>query len=137
MPESGGLRQRLASTIHDVEEEFAIAVRLDLADRDDRALASISPSLVGAVLRATREGLVNAAKHARPCQVRVIARLVGDDVLEVRVEDDGLALVEGPGAGHGLESMQRLLRPFGGDVGLGRENAVTVFRVTVPFYPGG
>jgi signal transduction histidine kinase len=127
------LTDQLHSIAHEVEEEFGLAIRVQVSQTDRERLAGVPESLSGAVLRATREGMVNAAKHAQPCKVMVLARTIGTETLEVTVSDDGRDDISTDRAGHGIDSVRRLLREHGGTLELSRSSGgITFYRVTAP-----
>ncbi len=86
------------------------------------------------LLLAVREAVGNVLKHASASQVKIVMRVDGD-VLEVRVEDDGVGFDVGKGTrvGHdGLGNIARRMKEAGGTVEIqsapGQGTAVT-FRV--------
>lgn len=129
----GGWCERLGSVAHDVEEEFGVAIRV-MAPDDGGALATdVPPAVAGAVLRAVREGLVNAAKHAQPCRIDVDTAVEPDGILVVTVRDDGGADLDLDHAGHGLSAVRRMLGDVGGSLRVQRKSgSVTEFEVRVP-----
>jgi len=85
-------------------------------------------------LLAVREAVGNVLKHASAKQVRIALRLDGD-ILEARVEDDGVGFdpAQPGGVGHdGLGNMARRMKEAGGTLDIqsapGRGTCVT-FRV--------
>lgn len=137
-PESTGWAERLASVAHDIEHEFAIAtaIRVQLPEAPG-GTPELSGSLAGALVRAVREGLVNAAKHAQPCRIELTARIEDAELLVVTVTDDGPVGPIRGAAGHGLAAVRRMLVGVGGTVRLERDRAITRYTVTVPLLPGG
>ncbi|KUM85552.1 MULTISPECIES: sensor histidine kinase [Streptomyces] len=72
-----------------------------------------------AVYRIVQESLTNAARHAGPAKVRV-ELAYGEDVLAVRVDDDGTADPERPPRpGHGLTGMRERVTALGGTLHTG------------------
>ncbi|WP_445352018.1 sensor histidine kinase [Haloactinomyces albus] len=74
-----------------------------------------------AVYRIVQEALTNTRKHAGPHVSRARVRLwYGDDVLEVRISDDGRGAVtflgSTTGGGHGLVGMQERVAVYGGSI---------------------
>lgn len=136
---SGGLRERLDSIAHDVEDEFGVAIKVAATAESERQSAGLSPAVSGVVLRAVREGLVNAAKHAQPCRIDLTACLApheSDDRPEsliLMVQDDGVDDFDPETAGHGLAAVRRMLGDIGGALRLDREaGSVTRYEVRVP-----
>jgi anti-sigma regulatory factor (Ser/Thr protein kinase) len=91
---------------YDADPESVGRARAELAHFASRAGAS--PSLVDGVRLAVSEAVTNAVRHAYPLdpgEVRVRA-LVGEDVLEVVVSDDGCGVhrdrTDNGGLGFGL-----------------------------------
>jgi signal transduction histidine kinase len=63
-----------------------------------------------ALIKAAREALVNAAKHAGPCRIRVQLTVTGRDRLLLTVIDDGVGRVRArTERGHGLSAVRRVL----------------------------
>jgi signal transduction histidine kinase len=114
-PPATDFGRRLAAAVADIEEEFPLAVHLDL----DPAAAAVSARLRRAtadlLVRVAREAMVNAAKHAGPCQVTVSLGLTERGRLRVQVADDGLGLADRrSGGGHGLVTLRQAVRDHGG-----------------------
>ncbi|PYE12457.1 histidine kinase [Williamsia limnetica] len=131
--ESEFLVDRLRSVVAQVEEEFQIPIRLEINDADFPTLENIAPQVADAALRAAREGMVNAAKHAGPCRVTVVLKPAGDHRFLVAVIDDGLGTSANRSDGHGLSAIRRLIRQFGGSVRLSRnEPPLMRFEVILP-----
>lgn len=109
------LARRLRREIEAVEEEFGVAVRVEIGE-DDSLLAA-PRSIADVAVKIAREGMVNAAKHAGPCRIRLEA---GTDTgaLVVAVHDDGFGLREKPAdaQGMGLSSLHRAAEAAGGSV---------------------
>jgi signal transduction histidine kinase len=67
------------------------------------------------VIRAAREALVNAAKHAGLCRVTVRIELDGAGWMRLTIADDGLgSLAPRSGGGHGLSAVGQLIADQGG-----------------------
>jgi signal transduction histidine kinase len=90
----------------------ARGVGLDATERIDVAVDELSPQVDAAAYRIVQEALTNVVKHARARRVEVTAQ-VRDDVLHVRVVDDGQGAGE-HGDGHGLAGMAERVRLLGG-----------------------
>jgi signal transduction histidine kinase len=112
-----GLVERLAAAVHAVEEEFGRAVQLDIAPDAAEVAQDIDHPTMGVLARAAREALVNAAKHAGPCQLGITLRLSRRNRLVLTVTDHGVGLRTGccP-AGYGTAAVQRAVRLQGGSL---------------------
>ncbi|MER5669636.1 GAF domain-containing sensor histidine kinase [Pseudonocardia alni] len=110
-----GLARRLRREVQTVEEEFGVVVRAGIVDDD--ALLAVPRSVAGAAVKIAREGMVNAAKHAGPCCIRLTAA-VEAGALTVAVHDDGFGLRTRPAdaRGMGLPSLRRAAEDVGGEV---------------------
>jgi signal transduction histidine kinase len=131
---ANGLPERLAEVVSDVEQEFAIAVHLEISgDAIETAKRARRP-VADLVLRVARESLVNAAKHARPSRVSVTLDTTRPDRLRLRVLDDGIGLHERHDAPHhGLASLRRAARKRGGSFEVQRGSAGgTLVGVSIP-----
>ena len=125
------LERRLAGVAESVGEEFGVVVRMELGP-----LAGVPRHVADAAVKVAREGIVNAAKHAGPCQIILAAKLTRDGALHgagalngsmsgagallVAVTDDGLGLGRAaPGSGgYGLGSLRRAVVDAGGELGV-------------------
>jgi len=113
------LGSRLAATVGGIEEEYGHPVQLEITPAAARAAAALGPSRTSLLTKVTREALVNAAKHAGPCQLAVRLAVTRRGRLLLSVSDDGIGLgTRRPGAGHGLNSLRRAVRQHGGDLRL-------------------
>jgi signal transduction histidine kinase len=110
---AGDLAARLASVVARVEDEFTIAVHLEL-DEDAANLADLHQPAADALVRVARESLVNVAKHAGPCRAAVTLRMAPGDELVLSISDDGQGSATSQGRHHhGLESLRRMLEDQG------------------------
>lgn len=103
-------------------------------------LAVLSPTLETALLRIVQEALQNVRLHSRASEVEV-ALAVEDDVLDLRITDDGVG-IEGAGhlgshgSGFGLISMRERAQLAGGSFVVRSEaGRGTSIEVTVPLHP--
>jgi signal transduction histidine kinase len=136
-PEARRLVDRLAELVQITEEEFAIPVRLDLGRADHQVVDTLAPAAAEVLLRAAREGIVNAAKHAGPCRVLVRLAATRGGSLVLTVVDDGVGLDDAAVVtGHGIASMRRMLRAHGGTLRMSRRgDSATTMQVTLPLAP--
>jgi signal transduction histidine kinase len=131
--ESEFIVDRLRSVVAQVEDEFQIPIRLEVSDADFPSLKKVAPDVADVALRAAREGMVNAAKHAGPCRVTVVMKPTREHRFLVAVIDDGLGTSVTRSDGHGLSAIRRLVRQFGGSVRLSRnEPPLMRFEVVLP-----
>ena len=116
-PSAPSLERRIRLEVEAVEDEFGVAVRVELPGDDE--LGAVPRPVADAVVKIAREGTVNAAKHAGPCRVALEVRRDGDGLL-LSIIDDGLGPgpPSGHGSGHGLLSLRRLVEDLGGTVSL-------------------
>jgi PAS domain S-box-containing protein len=90
---------------------------------DDGQPKPVGPEVRTVLFQATRELLVNVAKHARATRCRVSVRRAGNEI-EIRVEDDGSGFdpTAGPPAGaaggFGLFNVRERIARLGGRVGI-------------------
>lgn len=110
----------LASTVSEIEHEYGLPIHLDISHRARAATINLHRPAAKAMLRAAREALINAAKHAGPC--RAIVRLgINHDRLRLSVADDGIGIENRQETGHyGLESVRMLIRDQGGTMRVSR-----------------
>jgi len=130
------LPARLASVVSRVEDEFTLAVHLEL-DEDAAKAAAMHRAAADALVRVARESLVNVAKHAGPCRVAMTMRVTADEALVLSISDDGQGTATSQGRHHhGLQSLRRLLADQGGAlrVSHGARGGTTV-TATVPLGP--
>lgn len=111
------LGSRLAAVVAEVEEEFSVAVHLDL-DPDTSAVSTrLRRATKDLLVRVAREAVINAVKHAGPCQVTVALGLTRRGRVRVTVSDDGLGLIDRRrDAGHGLVALRQAVRQHGGSL---------------------
>ncbi|HJV60931.1 MAG TPA: PAS domain S-box protein [Albitalea sp.] len=108
-----GLPPALEWLGEEIERSFGLRVHV----HDDGRPKPLSQETRSILYRATRELLINAAKHAHGAQASIDSRRDGDRVV-VRVCDDGVgfdaARPAGAGAGLGLRSVHERLSFIGG-----------------------
>lgn len=107
----------LFSALDDLVASFAsvLHVRLELDPRLKEARASLSSKATRAALRLVQEALLNALKHARAREVRVVGELGPDGGLTLRVEDDGRGFgAGGVRRGLGFSILGKELEAHGG-----------------------
>jgi light-regulated signal transduction histidine kinase (bacteriophytochrome) len=108
----------LGAALEVLGEEIGQSFGLRVEVRDDGVAKPLPPAARSILYRATRELLINAAKHARTHAARVVASVHGTQ-LEVCVEDDGVGYdpaAAGPGRRHarGLATLRERLALVGG-----------------------
>jgi signal transduction histidine kinase len=122
----------IASTVSEVEHEYALPVHLDIAERARGVAATLRKPVCQAILRTVRECLINAAKHGGPC--RALVKLdVARDRIRLSVIDDGIGIQRRAGdSRHGLPSLRRLVRAQGGSMRVASSQTGGT-RVTISF----
>lgn len=114
-PPAADIATRLASVVAGVEEEFAIAVHLQVERGVAQAARHLGRPASDALVKVAREALVNAAKHAGPCRIGVELELEAHDRLRLTVADDGFgARPCRDGHHHGLRAIDHLIADQGG-----------------------
>ncbi|MGE4425225.1 MAG: GAF domain-containing sensor histidine kinase [Solirubrobacteraceae bacterium] len=135
-PPRAAVHDRIALIAAGIEEEHAITVDVDIPDGVAQTAGGMSRPASDVVVRAAREALVNAAKHAGRCRVVVQLRIsrAGRMVLTVRDDGPGIDRRRRRGPTHGLDLLRRELREHGGQlrVGGGAAGGTTV-TASVPF----
>jgi signal transduction histidine kinase len=71
-------------------------------------------SAANLVARAAREALVNAAKHAGPCQLAVTVTVTRRNRLLLTVTDGGIGIGRRRSDGYGTSALRRAVRRHGG-----------------------
>lgn len=113
--------QRLAAAITRIEQEFSVAINLQLAPPAVEAANRLRRPAADALIKAAREATVNAAKHAGPCRIRVQLTVTDRRRVLLCVNDDGVGGARDRGrAGHGLAAIRRTLDEHGGCLRVGR-----------------
>jgi signal transduction histidine kinase len=131
-PPAADLGARLAAVVAGVESEFSIAIHMDVRPDTKAAARDLRRPVSEALIRAAREALVNAAKHAGPCRITVTLQVVRNRLL-LTVADDGLGMAPTTGAPrHGLASLRKLIREHGGTFRLCNAGGGTRVTVSVP-----
>lgn len=112
---TGPLSAELASVARAARDQWGV----DVVDEVDPALdARVPPEITAELVRAARECLTNAAKHAGPCVVHLAVTPVGRDAVRLTVTDDGTGARSGTSTGHGLASLRRRAADLGGELTL-------------------
>ena len=113
-PIRGDLAQRLGLLVESLEEEFNIAIRVEIPAPAAEAAKSLRRSVADALVKAAQEAIINAAKHAGPCSITVRIGISRRGRLVLTVSDDGIGRAGASGNGYGLSSVRRSLRESGG-----------------------
>lgn len=120
-PTSPQFDQRLAAAVARVEQEFSVAIHLQLPSTAVEAANGVRRASADALIKAAREALVNAAKHAGPCRIKVQLAVTDRCRLLLTVVDDGVGGTRNrAAAGHGLASIRRTLDEHGGCLRVGQ-----------------
>jgi signal transduction histidine kinase len=114
-PIAGDLSDRLTLVAEQLQEEFNVEIRLELPARGLRR------PVVDALVKAAREAVINAAKHAGPCSISIRLAISRRGRLLLTVLDDGTGIDSNKARrrtakrdGHGLPAVRRSLRESGG-----------------------
>jgi signal transduction histidine kinase len=110
---TASLGRRVRLEVESVEDEFGVAVHVELPTDDE--LRVVPRPVADALVKLAREGTVNAAKHAGPCRIALEVHLTDDEIV-MAIVDDGLGLRSptGPKSGYGLASLNRQVADMGG-----------------------
>jgi len=111
---SNDLDERFALMAQGVEDEFDIAIEVRGEASDTVAASGVSRPHVSLAMRAAREALVNAAKHAGPCRITARMQFAAPDELLIIIRDAGKGIAPEVPKGYGLLSVQRALESVGG-----------------------
>jgi signal transduction histidine kinase len=109
-----GLEGLLVAVVTSVEDEFGQPVQLEIPPAAAAAAGALGRPSADLLAKVAREALVNAAKHAGPCQLALRVALTRRDRLVLAVADDGVGGDRGRSEGHGLASLRRAVRRQGG-----------------------
>jgi signal transduction histidine kinase len=136
-PPAADIVTRLGSVVSGVEEEFSLAIHLHTAPEAAAAARGVGAGASDALMKAAREALVNAAKHAGPCRVDAKLEVRDASQLLLTISDDGRgAELTPPGKRHGLSSVERLIGEHGGWTSFRSGEGGTVVTVAVPLEHG-
>jgi signal transduction histidine kinase len=120
-PSSASPRGQLAQMVRGVEEEFDVVVGQDLDGEPAGAVVEVPPERVEAATDAAREGIVNAIKHAGPCQIWLRLHVGTDGSMLVSVDDSGVGIGRTPRSdGYGLRAARRKVERCEGSLRLSR-----------------
>jgi signal transduction histidine kinase len=121
VPTAGDLSDRLTLVAEQVQEEFNVAIRLEIPAPVAESARGLRRPVVDALVKAAREAVVNAAKHAGPCTISIRLAISRRGRLLLTVTDDGHGIDTGQVRrrstkrdGHGLPAVRRMLRESGG-----------------------
>jgi signal transduction histidine kinase len=113
-PIRGDLAQRLGLLVESLEEEFNLAIRLEIPPPASEAAKSLRRSAADALVKTAQEAVINAAKHAGPCSITVRLGISRRERLVLTVVDDGIGGNGGSRKGYGIASVRRTVRDCGG-----------------------
>jgi signal transduction histidine kinase len=115
--ESGHLAEGLDHLGTELRRNGGVAVSVDVADSDPRAVAALPLETVAELLAITREALSNVARHADAATCRVVLS-TEDGALRLEIADDGRGFDarRDPERGHhGLANMRARATALGAD----------------------
>lgn len=117
-----GLSRRLRLAVEAVEEEFGVAVHVDIPD--EAAVNRAAKDVADCLVKVAREATTNAAKHAGPCRIFLRLDMKGADRIVIQVVDDGLGVLEGArtSGGRGMRSLRRAAKDAGGTLRVSRNH---------------
>ncbi|MBC2637649.1 MULTISPECIES: GAF domain-containing sensor histidine kinase [unclassified Rhodococcus (in: high G+C Gram-positive bacteria)] len=110
-----GLADRLVDAVHELEEQFAVAVELVAQSAVLAAADSLPEPVTVAVVAAAREAVINAVKHARASEITVEVAQNEAMRLDVIVRDNGIGSAV-TAEGYGRRAMSRKLAAQGASV---------------------
>ena len=113
-PAGPDLRSEILALVDEMTDMLGFAPSLRLGARLG---GDISPVVAEQALAALREALSNAARHAQASQVDVTVDVDADEMLVVRVTDDGTGIPAG-GRRSGLHNMASRAEKLGGELRL-------------------
>jgi signal transduction histidine kinase len=133
-PPAADIATRLASVVAGVEEAFSLPIHVDTDDGVAEIGRNLRRPASDALMKAAREALVNAAKHAGPCRVSVKLELEQGGHLRLTIADDGIgAAIPQSGYHHGLVSIRQVIQEQGGWTTVRNgDNGGTVVTVMLP-----
>jgi PAS domain S-box-containing protein len=107
--DQSGLRASVLRVVDEEREALGFEPRI----RFDGPVDATSDHVAAELLPAVREALSNVARHARASSVEIdVTRR--DDVLELRVVDDGVGLASDAGGGNGVPNLAKRAEKLGG-----------------------
>jgi signal transduction histidine kinase len=132
-PPAADIVTRLAGVVFGVEDEFSLPIHLEADPGVPELGRGLRRPAADALMKAAREALVNAAKHAGPCRVTVKLKAAPGQ-LQLTVADDGIGA--GPlstGHHHGLAAIELLVEDQSGRTEVVHgESGGTVVTVIMP-----
>jgi signal transduction histidine kinase len=128
--DSLGLTPAVEALVERVREEHGIDVREEIDP-----VPALEPAAEQTIYRVVQEGLTNVCKHAMASHARVVVRCE-DDVVVVRVEDDGRGFDKARVGGFGLIGMRERLGLLGATLNVESGPDGTVLDARVPLAHG-
>ncbi|GAC1373898.1 MAG: hypothetical protein NVSMB4_00880 [Acidimicrobiales bacterium] len=114
-----GLSRKIRLVVEEVEEEFGVAVHVDITD--EATINKVSRRVADCVVRIAREATVNAAKHAGPCRIRLDLFVDESGRAVIQVSDDGLGVTGAVEEGRrGIRSLRRAAEDADGTLHISR-----------------
>lgn len=136
---SSGADDDLAAVAAAAASPWGLPVTFDASDAAVQRYRDADPRARDLLVRATREGVANAAKHAPAGGAEVVLRSPGRGTLEVAVRDfgaTGAPTAAALASGHGLAALRRSAAQLGGAARLDRaDGAGGLLVVRVPVSP--
>jgi signal transduction histidine kinase len=93
-------------------------------------LSGLPSPIASAVYRLTQESITNARRHSRHVTFIDVDLEVGDDGVDLRIDNDGAPTTRSSGSGYGLIGMQERVDALGGELQAG-PRAASGWQVTV------
>jgi hypothetical protein len=114
----GSLRYRLDAMI----EATGVRLQWDIAELP--AVRNLTPVVVFGIQRILLEAISNVLKHSGARNLRVAARALEPDRIEIRVEDDGHGIdPTAPASGQGIRNMRARAERMGARLDIERPSA--------------
>jgi signal transduction histidine kinase len=113
---AGNVIFELAELLRALEDRFRVPISFDVDEKGKEGIR-LGEDASRALLRATKEGVSNAVKHAAPALITVSVE-VHRGWLNLKVADNGSGRQAQSPGGHGLRSVRKELWRLGGELNL-------------------